>query len=96
MSEIGQAHFPPKGSIRLLTDQITGNDRAFPRAWGRRDTWQVRLRWWVPPAILLGVLIGRWTGFEVDVVPVLLVAAFVLLYNVVFAVLFRRAGKDVG
>ncbi len=94
MSEIGQAHFPPKGRIRLLTDQITGNDRAFPRAWGRRDTWQVRLRWWVPPAILLGVLIGRWTGFEVDVVPVLLVAAFVLLYNVVFAVLFRRSGKE--
>lgn len=56
----------------------------------RRGDWQVRLRWWVPVAILVAVGIGRWLGFEFDPGPLVAVAAFVLAYNAVFAVLFAR------
>lgn len=81
---------PPPGDLRTIVEQFTEGDQVLPRAWGRRDTWQVRLRWWVPPAIAAGVLVSRWMGFELEVLPVLLVALFVFAYNLAFARVFTR------
>jgi len=60
-------------------------------AWGRRSLWQVRLRWWVPPAIVLSLAIAWLLGFQVEVVPILAVAAAILIYNLPFAVASARA-----
>jgi signal transduction histidine kinase len=83
-------------SMRLLVQQIVEGQRALPSAWGRRDVWQVRLRWWVPPAIVAGLGIGRWLGYEVEVAPILLVALCILAYNVAFAVVFARSPEKEG
>ena len=37
-----------------------------PRVWGRHGLWQVRLRWAAPLAMVVGLVVGRSLGFEVD------------------------------
>ncbi len=66
-------------------------DRMIGRAWGRRALWQVRLRWWVPPAIVASLAVAWWLGFRLEVAPILAVAAAILVYNVPFAVAAARA-----
>jgi len=68
------------------------------RIWGRRALWQVSLRWWVPPAIVVSLAVSWWLGFRVEVAPILAVAGAILLYNIPFAVAAARAravGEDV-
>jgi hypothetical protein len=48
-----------------------------------RYFWFVRLRWWVPPAIWAGCLIGRGLGVEFAVRAVSVTAAFILGYNLI-------------
>ena len=78
-------------TVRTFTEQYAEGGRFPPRAWGRRDTWQVRLRWWVPPAIVVSLSVGRGLGFEVEALPIVLVAVFVFSYNLVFASVFRSS-----
>lgn len=52
--------------------------------WGSRATWQIRIRWLVPPAIAVGLALGHALGWRVPAPPVLAVAAFVLAYNTLF------------
>jgi signal transduction histidine kinase len=49
-----------------------------------RTHWFVGLRWWVPPAIAVGVALASWLGFHVERLSLLAVAAFILAYNTVF------------
>ena len=72
-----------------MADALADSGSALPHAWGGGGSWQVRLRWWVPPAIAISVALGRWIGFEFEVLPILLVAAGILAYNSAFALLFR-------
>lgn len=51
---------------------------------GLRTRWFIGLRWWVPPVIAAGVGVAAWLGFRVEVVPLLVVAAFILVYNTLF------------
>ncbi len=64
------------------------------RLWGRRASWQVRLRWGVPPALILAVLVGPSVGVVVEVRPLLYAAGFILLYNLAFALAFQRIPAD--
>ena len=59
-----------------------------------RSFWFVRLRWWVPPFIVAGVFTAKAIGFEFAIQQLLLVAAFVLVYNVAFFFLGRRLPED--
>ncbi len=72
---------------------LTGG-RIIPRIWGRRSFWQVRLRWWVPPAILLCAWIGRLLGYEYNYLPFILIALSILAYNALLSTLVRRTGTD--
>ena len=56
----------------------------------RRTVWFIRLRWWVPPAIALGVFTAHAIGFEFNLLAVLLVAVFILLYNSAFHLVRHR------
>lgn len=69
---------------RIARD-FTGQGKSLGRLWRRRSIWQVRLRWAVPPSILVGVLAGRALGFEFEYRPLLVVAAGILGYNVALA-----------
>jgi hypothetical protein len=59
-----------------------------------RSQWFVRVRWWVPPIIVAGVVIARLLGIGMAVVPLLAVALFVLLYNAAFHLWHRRFSAE--
>ncbi|MCP4544921.1 MAG: GAF domain-containing sensor histidine kinase [bacterium] len=74
------------------SNPITDNGHPLPdlgnlnRIWGRQISWQVRLRWWVAPAILAAVLMGRQMGFEFRMQPILCIAGLILAYNAALTV----------
>ncbi len=55
-----------------------------------RTLWFIRLRWWVPFAVVVGTACARWVGVGIQASPLLWVAGFILAYNVVFFLLSRR------
>ena len=56
----------------------------------RRSIWFVRLRWLVPPTMVVVALTAWVLGLRFHLVGVLCVAAFVLCYNLVFSLLRNR------
>ncbi len=80
----------PRSALeRILGDFLTGGS-GLPGIWGRRAFWQVRFRWFVPPVILVAVLLGRHLGFTFGDRPVILAAVGIFVYNIVFAFIFAR------
>jgi 2-iminoacetate synthase len=55
-----------------------------------RTLWFIKLRWWVPPGMVAGVVLAQLIGVEFRPTPLLFVACFILAYNVVFYLLGRR------
>ncbi|MCB1161515.1 MAG: ATP-binding protein [Candidatus Krumholzibacteriia bacterium] len=80
--------------LRGLLDELTGSARMLPRVWGRRSFWQIRLRWWVPPLIAVGVGVGHLIGYRFRVLPILLVAAGILAYNALLALFTHRLAAN--
>ena len=79
---------------RYLPEDLSRKKRVILRELRKRSFWFVRLRWWVPPFIVAGILAARLMGVEFAIGQVLLVAAFVLAYNIVFFVLGRRFREE--
>ncbi len=59
-----------------------------------RTLWFIRLRWWVPFAVVVGTVCARWVGVGIQASPLLWVAGFILAYNVVFFLLSRRVKAE--
>jgi signal transduction histidine kinase len=74
--------------LRRLGKELGG--KTMPRVWGRRSFRQIRLRWWVPPTILVATLSARALGYEFETRPILMIAAGILAYNSLLALNFRR------
>lgn len=55
-----------------------------------RTLWFIRLRWWVPPAILIGAFLAHSFNLSFTFLPLPLIACFILGYNVLFFLLSRR------
>lgn len=49
-----------------------------------RSQWQVFVRWFVPPAIVVALLVSRRLGFIIPVVPTVATAFGIVLYNIGF------------
>lgn len=62
-----------KSPPRLFLDELKDQSR-----------WFVRLRWRVPPAILIAVAAAHLIGYRFYAVPVLGIAGFIFLYNLFF------------
>jgi signal transduction histidine kinase len=80
----------PEKSTRELMPEFVGGRSQLPKLWGRQGFWQIKLRWAVAPFMLAGLVIGHLLGFELPVVPIVLIAISSPLYNSVFALLFSR------
>jgi len=56
-----------------------------------RTLWFIRLRWFVAPGIILGIILARAIGFWLSSYTALLgVAVFIFLYNLIFYILSRK------
>ncbi len=78
----------------LLPEDFSQRKRIILRELKERSLWFVRLRWWVPPSIVAGILAARLMGLEFALRPLGLVAAFVLIYNVLFYLIGRRFPEE--
>jgi signal transduction histidine kinase len=84
----------PEGrSIASLVREFAA-DGGVLQVWGRSAAWQIKLRWFVPPLLVLGVLAGRLLGFESPAGPIFLLAGAILVYNLIFAGLYARGRRD--
>lgn len=72
--------FPMPPSSRLGRD-FQSKGASLGQLWGERSTWQVRLRWAVPPTILGCVAAAVLLGYRFDWRPVAAVALAILAYN---------------
>ncbi|MCP3978300.1 MAG: hypothetical protein GY716_03070 [bacterium] len=73
-----------------IVDDLLGSATSLPQLWGRRAFRQIRLRWFVPPAMIVSLLVGRRLGFELPVVPIVGLAVANAAYNTLFAWWLRR------
>jgi signal transduction histidine kinase len=78
----------------LLPEDFSQRKLIILRELKDRSLWFVRLRWWVPPFILAGTLAARLVGVEFALPQLMLVAALVLVYNILFHMLGRRFPED--
>ena len=85
---------PSAGSVVQAARELGLPRLMMSRLLGRRAFWQVRLRWGVPPALVLAALLGPSLGIEPEARPLLLAAAFILLYNLAFALVFHRLPEE--
>ncbi|MBW2591669.1 MAG: hypothetical protein JRE58_01475, partial [Deltaproteobacteria bacterium] len=56
-----------------------------------RTQWFIRLRWFVPPAIALAVIVGRLSGFTIFLPHFFFIALFILAYNLIFYRIGQRS-----
>jgi hypothetical protein len=52
-----------------------------------RTLWFIKLRWWVPPSIVMGTTLACWVGVEFESSALLGLACFILVYNFIFYLL---------
>ncbi len=78
--------------MKRLGKELGG--RTLPRVWGRRSFRQIRLRWWVPPTILVAGLSARVLGYEFQLRPILMIAAGILAYNSLLALTVHRTAVN--
>jgi len=67
-----------------LSEELRKRREIILRELKRRTLWFIRLRWFVPPSILAGIVAARLIGVEFAAVSLLLVAIFIFAYNVLF------------
>ncbi|HLP47884.1 MAG TPA: histidine kinase dimerization/phospho-acceptor domain-containing protein, partial [Candidatus Kapabacteria bacterium] len=60
----------------------------------QRTLWIIHIRWFVPPCMVIGVGVALAAGFELYWQGVLKIAAFVLIYNTLFFVIYRWIIKE--
>jgi 2-iminoacetate synthase len=82
--------------LRSLPEEIHKRKRIILGELKERTMWFVQLRWLVPPGIVAGTVVGRLIGVEFSAGPLLLVAAFILVYNIFFAIWGRSLMQSSG
>lgn len=59
-----------------------------------RTLWFIRLRWWVPAGMAIGVAVAHWIGVEFNARALLWLATFILVYNTGFFFWGRRVKRE--
>jgi signal transduction histidine kinase len=83
------------GSLNV-PDELRKRKRIILGELKERTLWFIRLRWWVPPGIVVGTGLARWVGVEFESSALLGLACFILVYNFVFYLLSQKIEKEPG
>jgi signal transduction histidine kinase len=88
----------PAKSVGLLNlpDELDKRKKIILGELKERTLWFIKLRWWVPIAMGVGIALARWIGVEFKTNSILLLACFILFYNVFFFFLSRRIKRELG
>jgi signal transduction histidine kinase len=82
---------PPKGAPLLnFPDELDRRKKIILSELKERTLWFIKLRWWVPAGMAVGIAVARWMRVQFETSPLLLLACFILIYNAVFFLVSRR------
>ncbi len=90
------SHVAVDEGLLHLPEEINKRKRIILGELKERTLWFVFLRWWVPPSIAAGTFLARAIGVEFSTTPVLMVAGFILAYNVMFHFQSRWVQQELG
>jgi signal transduction histidine kinase len=86
---------PAEGAGLLnLPDELNKRKKIILGELKERTLWLIKLRWCVPVSLGIGIGVAHWIGVEFKATALLLLAGFILTYNVVFFVLSRRVKRE--
>jgi signal transduction histidine kinase len=86
---------PAKGAGLLnLPDELDKRRKIILGELKERTLWFIKLRWCVPVSMGIGIAVAHWIGVEFKASALLLLAGFILTYNVVFFFLSRRVKSE--
>ena len=86
---------PAKGAGLLnLPDELDKRRKIILGELKERTLWFIKLRWCVPVSMGIGSAVAHWIGVEFKASALLLLAGFILTYNVVFFFLSRRVKSE--
>ncbi|HMK76236.1 MAG TPA: ATP-binding protein [Thermodesulfobacteriota bacterium] len=87
---------PPTTGTGLLNlpDELEKRKKIILGELRERTLWFIKLRWCVPVSMGIGIAVARWIGVEFKASALLLLASFILTYNVVFFFLSRRVKSE--
>ncbi len=86
---------PAKGTGLLnLPDELDKRRKIILGELKERTLWFIKLRWCVPIGMGVGIAVARWIGVEFHAGALLLLAGFILTYNVVFFFWGRRVKRE--
>jgi signal transduction histidine kinase len=78
--------------VATSADDVVG--QAWFQLWREQATWQIRLRWLVPPLILACVVVGRGLGYQFEAMPIAAIAIAILGYNAALYVTLRSGREE--
>jgi signal transduction histidine kinase len=86
---------PAKGAGLLnLPDELDKRRKIILGELKERTLWFIKLRWCVPVSMGIGIAVAHWIGVEFKASVLLLLAGFILTYNIVFFFLSRRVKRE--
>jgi len=86
---------PARGTGLLnLPDELDKRRKIILGELKERTLWFIKLRWCVPVGMGMGIAVARWIGVEFHANALLLLAGFILAYNVVFFFWGRRLKRE--
>ena len=88
------AHPAKGGGLLNLPDELRKRKRILLGELEERTLWFIKLRWWVPAGIGVGTILARWIGVGCETNALLLLACFILAYNIVFFFLSQRVKSE--
>ena len=77
-----------------LPDELDRRKKIILGELKERTLWFIKLRWCVPFGMGMGIAVARWIGVEFHAGALLLLACFILAYNIVFFFWGRRVKKE--
>jgi signal transduction histidine kinase len=77
-----------------LPDELERRKKIILGELRERTLWFIKLRWCIPASMGIGIAIACWIGVEFEASALLLLASFILTYNVVFFFLSRRVKNE--
>src|SRR4030042_5300872 len=87
------AHPTEGAGLLNLPDELEKRKKIILGELKERTLWFIKLRWCVPVSMGIGIAVARWIGVEFKASALLLLAGFILTYNVVFFLLSRRGKR---
>src|SRR4030042_6675264 len=88
------AHPTEGAGLLNLPDELEKRTKIILGELKERTLWFIKLRWCVPVSMGIGIAVARWIGVEFKASALLLLAGFILTYNVVFFLLSRRVKRE--